>query len=1102
MDKHESPQATPLRVSIALHVAPTRGSGEVRQLEMALQRCTNLRAIAHGGQTVLSGAVYDLVAGQLPLGAVAAELGLRRLQDLGRPERVFELRPAAAAPLFPPPRSLDLRPNNLPEQFTSFVGREQELDELSQAMLGERLLVLTGAGGCGKTRLALQAVAASIEHFPDGAWWVELAPLTDASLVGAALAEALGVDPPAGRSSLQAVVDRLACSRAVLVLDNCEHVTEGAAEVCEALMAGCAQLAVVATSRSPLYVSGERDWQVPPLALPAEAAGMAVTSLARADAVRLFVERAVAVRRGFELTDENAAAVARICCDLEGIPLAIELAAARVRALSPDQIVVGLDDRLALLSGRRRGADARQQTVRASIDWSFELLSDAERALLARLAVFAGGWTLEAADAICGTGASAAPVLEGLTSLVDKSLVITDDRHGMHRYRMLETVREYAAELLAASGDEAQTRQRHLGFFLALVESVAPGLATAGPAAPGPAGAGSEPAAPEPAGAEPAAPEPAGSERAAPEPAGAQLQASSRTLLPDAENVAAALQHATRTDPRCALVMCAALTWWWMGGRYAAGELACAHALAAAGEVLPDGDREVCGLRARVAWCRAYLARHLGEYRASYAHANEAMALAEAVGDGATSGRALFLLGSLRLFPDPAGSRPGLERAIELAKQIGDEWLLAHAIATLGFSYLFTDEIDEALRWFRDGVAFGERVGAESLMWYWIGFTWASEARAESGSCFEMGERAVSAAREASDPVGESLAQWFMAMLEVAQGRPKDALERLRQSEARLVASGGTLALPQTRAAMARALAATGAPDQARELLEQVVAGGADGGYNLALALTFLADLLRSEDLLDEAVARARQALELGEPIGSRNLAASSREVLGRLAARRGDWTAAENLLQSSLADRAAARLSLYLPQTLDALAEAVAGLDSHEEAARLRGAAQRARRELGLVCWPPDEAGASELEHRLRLALGAAGYEAARDEGATMTLDEAVDWARRARGKRKRPASGWESLTPTEHRVVALVCEGLTNPEIATRMFVSRATVKVHLQHIFSKLGVRTRAELTARALRSAAERNGAERTGAERTGAERNGAERTGAAAWGAEA
>jgi hypothetical protein len=374
MRAHAWPEGPALRVRVALHTAEAQLRDEGNYFGLALSRCARLRELAHGGQVLLSRATHDLVVDRLPAGAQLADRGVHRLRDLGRPEHVHELLDEDAPQEFPALRSLDSLPNNLPGQLTSFVGRVTELREIQASLEGTRLLTLTGAGGCGKTRLALQTAADTVDRYPDGSWWVELAPVLDPERVGSALAATLGVRPLSGQTPLKAAVSHLAGQRALVILDNCEHLLEASAAAGEALLRGAPGVAILATSRAPLGVAGETSWRVPSLSLPAERMPEPVEGLAQSDAVRLFIERALKVRPNFSISNDNAAAVAGICHALDGIPLAIELAAARVRLMAVEEIAAALADRFHLLTGGARSALPRQQTLRASVDWSYELL--------------------------------------------------------------------------------------------------------------------------------------------------------------------------------------------------------------------------------------------------------------------------------------------------------------------------------------------------------------------------------------------------------------------------------------------------------------------------------------------------------------------------------------------------------------------------------------------------------------------------------------------------------------------------------------------------------------------------------------------------------
>src|SRR5918997_2667915 len=386
--------------------------------------------------------------------------------------RAVEVAMAETAPRIPE-RSL----HNLPLQLSSFVGREKELAEVKRLLKDNRLLTLTGSGGCGKTRLALAAAAELVDAFEDRVWLVELASLGDSSLVPQAVASTLGVREQPGRFLAGTLSDHLGSRKALLVLDNCEHLVEGCAELAEALLRSCPKLRILTTSREALSIAGEIAWPVPSLTLPDLRRLPAVESLPRYEATRLFLERAAAVKLTFALTEQNAPAVARICYRLDGIPLAIELAAARVKVLSVEQIANRLDDSFGLLSGGSRTAMPHHRTLHATMDWSHELLPDEERTLFRRLSVFAGDFRLEAAESVCAGGKlERHEVLDLLSHLVDKSLVVAQEVGDEARYRLLEMVRQNGMEKLDEAGETDEVKRRHAAFFLGLAERVEPEL--------------------------------------------------------------------------------------------------------------------------------------------------------------------------------------------------------------------------------------------------------------------------------------------------------------------------------------------------------------------------------------------------------------------------------------------------------------------------------------------------------------------------------------------------------------------------------------------------------------------------------------------------
>jgi predicted ATPase/class 3 adenylate cyclase/DNA-binding CsgD family transcriptional regulator len=1024
LHRHQWPDGMQLRVRIALHTADAQLRDEGNYFGLALSRTARLRAIAAGGQTLLSRGTRDLVVDRLPDGVDLADCGTHRLRDLGRPEHVFALTHPDLAQALAPLRSLDAFPNNLPDQLSTFVGREDELAQLRDAMRETRLLTLTGAGGAGKTRLALQLVADLLDHFPDGAWWVDLAPVTDDQRVVDTLAGALGVRPLPGVTALEASCGWLAHRRALVVIDNCEHLLAASSDTVEAVLRACPEVCVIATSRTPLGVDGETDWRVPSLSLPApERRREPLEIVGQSDAVRLFIERARKARPNFAVTNDSAPAVAQICHELDGLPLAIELAAARVRMMSVDQIAAGLGDRFHLLTRGTRTALPRHQTLRASVDWSYALLSAAERTLLRRLAVFAGGFSLDLAEAACADASvERVAILDLLASLVEKSLVIADEQMGAVRYRLLETVRQYALERLIEADESTAMLDRHRDALLAFAEEIEPKLHLRG------------------------------------------QREWLEVLDQEDANLTAALDRAIDTDAETALRLCVALTFWWkLRGRFVPAERGFVRALAAA-------DPAPSSTRARALFGRGYLASYALDVEVAGACLQEACEMAEKVGDHSTLARALMMAGWLQLLRDPDLCRATSERALQLARASHDDWAYSTSTMNIAFAHFFQGRLNEGERILDEMVPLLEQRGyLELRAWLWLGRCWRTWARGDVTLLDERATRALEFAHAAGEPSTEALAHCFIAGLELARGNAEAAVDRLAPTRTRMIELGAGLAVRYTDYFLAPALAAVGRAAEARSSLEQAVAEGLDQGYMLASTQAALADLLRVAGEPESARRHATEALEIAQRMRAPQVTGSAHELLGRLATLEGDWSRAQSALQQALEIRFDHGFAVSVPQTIEALAEVANGLGSHHVAARLLGAADRARGELELKPWAPDRPRLDRCRETSREAIGDAGFERAFGEGRQLAPADAVAWIRRARGERRRPERGWESLTPTEQRVVELVAEGLTNPQIGERMFISRGTVKVHLSHIFAKLSVATRAELAAEAARRA---------------------------------
>ncbi len=473
------PHSTTVRVRVGMHTGvATPGSIQsgADYVGIDVVRAARIRGAAHGGQVLMSDATCVLARPTLPDGVSLRDLGEHRLKDLARPERIHQLVVEGLENDFPPLVSLDRVPNNLPTQLTTFVGREREIEEGVRLLERSRLVTLTGPGGTGKTRLSLQIAAESAERFKDGAFFVPLAPISDPELVPSTIAHTLGVRVSGNEKPLERVAEHVRDKEILLVLDNFEQILPAAPACAELLRAG-QRLKLLSSSRAPLRIAGEQEFPIPPLDLPDPKRLPSLEVLAQSDAVRLFVERAKSVKPDFMVTSENAAAVAEICWRLDGLPLAIELAAARVKLLTPQAIAPRLRTGLDLLASTARDVTDRQRTLRGAIAWSYDLLDEGMKRLFERMSVFVAGASLEEIESVCGPADEIGrDVLNGLAELIDHSLVRQVDVAGDPRFRMLVTIRDYALERLEASGEGDKIRDRHCARYLALAERAAPNL--------------------------------------------------------------------------------------------------------------------------------------------------------------------------------------------------------------------------------------------------------------------------------------------------------------------------------------------------------------------------------------------------------------------------------------------------------------------------------------------------------------------------------------------------------------------------------------------------------------------------------------------------
>jgi predicted ATPase/class 3 adenylate cyclase len=659
-----------LRVRCGLHA----GVNERRDNDFfgtAVNRAARIMSTAHAGQVLVSQAVAALIGERLPPGVALRDLGAVRLRDLANPERVYQVVHPQLRQDFPALRSLEATPNNLPQQMTSFIGRERELTEVRKLLATARLLTLLGVGGIGKTRLSLQVAADAIDDYPDGVWLAELAPLADARLVPQAVASVLGVKEEAGRPVVEALVKYVKDRRLLLILDNCEHLLDACAELSKQLLQAGPNLRILASSREPMRVAGETTFPVPALAAPDPYEKFIHTALRQYEAAALFIDRAVAAQPAFEISEHNAAAVAEVCHRLDGIPLAIELAASRTRALSVETIAARLNDRFRLLTGGDRTALPRQQTLRALIDWSHDLLTEQESTLFRRLAVFAGGWTIEAAEAIGADGdIDEAGVLDLLSYLVEKSLVAVEAEG--RRYRLLDTVREYSNERLARSGEEKQVRDRHLAYYLALAE------------------------------------------KARPELFGALQGAWLSRLDLERENLLSAHSWCDRTEDGAdsgVRLVYAVKPYCFNRGLLGLGHRLTVEALAR------DGARGRNEARCRALADAGQYCSFMGRYREAQAHLEESLAIAREIQNTGMVARALQPLGMALLGQgDIATAQRYLEEALTLAREQGDKRELAGAINALAQLHRIQSDLETAEPLYNQVVAIARELGDREII--------------------------------------------------------------------------------------------------------------------------------------------------------------------------------------------------------------------------------------------------------------------------------------------------------------------------------------------------------------------------------------------------
>lgn len=1004
LDLQRAPLA-PIRLRIGLHTGEVRLRDEGNYAGPTINRTARLRDLAHGGQTVLSSATESIVIDRLPEAAWLLDLGTHQLRDLPRPERVLQLCHPDLPVEFPPLRvANDAVSHGFPVNLTQFVGRGTQLGEIHRLLAENRLVTLTGAGGVGKTRLAVQLVDQVAGEF-GSAWYVDLAPVADPDLVPLTVARALDLHHLPGRQPVDTVLKSLGTRQILVVLDNCEHLLDAVAAFVLAVAEACPDVRFLATSREPIRVPGEVSYRVLPLSLNDEA-------------VQMFAHRARLVRPDFELTDDNRALVTEICCRLESLPLAIELAAARVRSLSLDEILDGLQHRFQLLTGGARTTVRRQQTLWASVDWSHELLTEQERILFRRLAVLAGYFLLEDAQAVACDGPPTASVqryqvLDELTLLVDRSLLMTDQRRGRTCYRVCETIRDYALEKLCEAGEADVIRTRHRDHYAALASLL------------------DNPGSPD---------YPHHLDHA--ETQIDNLRAAFGWSLDNAET-------------EVALSLASSLLPVWM-------TRGCIHeGRSWFDTILGDTDfdhLEVSpAVRARALADKSVLDIFV-DAAAGMDEAQRALTVARELDDPGVLARALTACGLTAVVAaGPAAAAPYFAEAVGLARDLNDRWRLAQILTFQAADALVAGYPLAARTAAEEGRELANAIGSQAdSRWCrcCLGFAHLmrgdlTDAAAQFLEVCLEAEAAQDMVHKANCLQGLAFARAFRGELDAAQTAADAALESAGLGE--YFAGMGYSALTTTALAAGDIATAKAAGEVAWQNLSLSIPQSASAQRTVNAQVAFASgDLVLARRWCDEAV----------QSMTGRHLM-SALATRARIAIAEGKHDEAERDAHQAISCAADSGAQVDLADLLEILAAVAAQTGAHREATRLFGAADAIRRRIGLVRFVIHQPEYDTTVAALRDVLDRKDFDAAWAEGAALSTDDAIAYAQRGHGWRKRPATGWEALTPTEIDVVRLVSEGLANKDIATRLFVSPRTVQTHLTHIYNKLGFTSRVQL-----------------------------------------
>ena len=918
-------------------------------------------------------------------------------------------------------------PSRVPVGVAAFVGRERERAEVGALVVELRVVTLTGSGGCGKTRLAMEVAGDVASRFSEGVRWVDLAGVSEPEMVAPAIGAALGVRGRSEEPLVDVLTEQVRARHLLVVLDNCEHLVAACARLVSGLVSACPRLYVLATSRESLAVEGETLFQVAPLQVPSADARSA-SAVAASEAARLFEVRARQLGTGFRISHDTALDVAEICRRLDGLPLAIELAAAKVRVLTPALIAAGLSNRFGLLTGGLRGAPSRHRTLEASLDWSFELLDQPQQLTLARLSVFSASFELDAAIAVVAADDIDSNDVFGLiAALVERSLLHVTEHDGRARYRLLETIRMYARQRLAELDDPARVRDRHVAFYVGLVRTADVGLI------------------------------------------GADPETWTARLTADLDDLRAAMDWTVASgDPRALVDMTEPIMRFWFDHGLSAEMWG---RLRAAGDAPAARDDD----RLRGLGTAALLAVSSGGLAHAHASANQVIDAARA--DDASAPLALgssirALSGAMSGLADGERVLADVEVAVEHAEQCGEAATHAHVLILSGVALVRTHTIEDGTHLLERAIEVCEAgqvtyhlLAAHTCLGVWPVFT------GSLGSTRQHARRGLELSRRVGRTGWKALGLTGLAAADVLQGRYRTAKGLLSEAQEQLRQGG--LDRTQFAGAMLQwlALCAHASEDQvtARTTAGTLVDLGRERGnrwdeavgeWLLGLIAHREARHVEARTHLERSLARSNDP-PLPLPRGRASLG------LAELARMRGDHEDAWRLAHEGLEVLAAYGDRIGSAGALEAIAELAVTLGKPARALRLLAASQRFHTEAGLQHFPFGFDRPARARNAARSALSAAEADACWEEGGGLILADAIAYARRGWGERDRPEFGWAALTPAERELVRLVAQGRTNAEIGAQLFISVNTVKKHLSHVYAKVDVDGRAALAAEVAR-----------------------------------